>query len=115
MDREDGVGRDQVDTRDDAEVTLSRRLDDLGWRNIDPTAFTNVLWLYLSAGFDPKVPLRAIRRTGGRAGCLLALSSMLDASERDGKLDLLRRPLVRAPEEVLAMLERIARQGQGRG
>lgn len=100
---------------DDAEARLSKRLADLGWHSIDsPTTLTNVLWLYLSAGLDPTAPLRAIEYHGARdgdrarAGCLRALSSMLDVADCAGRLDVLRRPQVRTPEKVLMMLQRLS-------
>ena len=106
--------RDQVGTRD-AEAPLSKRLSDLGWGGLDPPkVFINIVWLYLLAGFEADVPLRAIQYHGAgdgdraRAGCENAMASMLGEAERVGKLDVLRRPSVREPSEVLAMLERMA-------
>ena len=92
---------------------MSKRLNDLGWGGLDPpTVFINIVWLYLLAGFGADVPLQTIQYAGerdgdrARAGCESALAAMLGEAERAGRLDVLRRPQVRPPEEVLALLER---------
>ena len=97
-------------------MTLSNRLDDLGWRGVPfITVFFNIMWLFISAGLDANVPLRLIENEGVRNGyraqaCFRrALMGMLDEAQRVGRLEVLGRPSVREPFEVLAALEALER------
>ena len=95
-------------------MTLSDRLDALGWNGVPPiTVFVNIIWLYLAAQLDADVPLRLIdgrnmrNENHARACCERALAAMLDEAERVGKIDLLCCPGIREPFEVMATLERM--------
>ena len=94
------------------QVSIERRLADLGWNGVPlPTAITNILWLFVSSGMDTSALLRQLD-TGGRlepgvAGCRRMLRYMLDEAARAGRLDLLRCPCLREPEQVLALLEQV--------
>lgn len=97
-----------------ASAIVERRLADLGWGGVPfITAFTNIAWLYLSAGLDADVPSRLIGSRSGRDGnharacCRLALEGMLNEAERVGRLEILRRPCVRDPFEVLETMQRL--------
>jgi len=90
--------------------SLSDRLAALGWGGVPfETAFTNLVFLYLSARLDAQVPLRLIRDHGDhiQADCKRAAAAMIEEAERVGRIDLLRRPCVREPEEMLAIIERV--------
>ena len=95
-------------------VSLERRLADLGWNRVPlPTATANILWLFASAGMDASSVVRRLDAEGlaepSVAGFRQMLRYMLDEAAGAGRLDLLRRPRVRQPEQVLAMLNRIHR------
>lgn len=101
---------------------LDSRLDELGWQNVPfNTVLMNIVWQYLAAGLSADVPLQLIGDDGAPhanralASCRRALVSMLDKAERAGKLEMLARPHVRDPDEVLSLLERIKDGGHSRG
>ena len=65
--------------------------------------------MYLSARLDAQVPLRLIRDHGDhiQADCERAAAAMIAEAERMGRIDLLRCPCVREPEDMLAIIERV--------
>jgi hypothetical protein len=87
----------------------------LGWRGQPfPTVFANIVWQYLSARLDEKVPLRLIEGEGvhdavrSRECCERALEGMLNEAQRVGLLDLLQCPQqVRDSDEMLGILQRV--------
>lgn len=90
--------------------SLSDRLAALGWGGVPfETPFTNLVFLYLSARLDAQVPLRLIADQGDQiqADCERAAAAMIAEAERMGRIDLLRRPCVREPEAMLAIIERV--------
>jgi len=116
MDGESARGRgiprgDGTPRRGGPDGSLSDRLAALGWGGVPfETAFTNLVFLYLSARLDAQVPLRLIREDQGdqiQADCKRAAVAMIEEAQRAGRLDLLRRPCVREPEEMLAIIERV--------
>ena len=94
---------------------VRERVDALGWRGQPfPTVFANIVWQYLSARLDEKVPLRLIEGEGvhdasrDRECCERALEGMLNEAQRVGLLDLLQCPQhVRDSDEVLSILQRV--------
>jgi len=98
-----------------SEMTVRERVDALGWRGQPfPTVFANIVWQYLSARLDEKVPLRLIEGEGvhdasrDRECCERALEGMLNEAQRVGLLDLLQCPQqVRDSDEVLSILQRV--------
>ena len=106
-----GIPRgDGTPRRGGPDGSLSDRLDALGWGRVPfTTAFVNLVWQYLAARLDAKVPLRLIRDQGDQiqGDCERAAVAMIEEAERAGRLDLLRCPCVREPEEMLALLEQL--------
>ena len=115
MDGESSRGRgitrgERSPRRGGPDGSLSDRLAALGWGEVPfETAFTNLVFLYLSARLDAQVPLRLIRDQGDQiqTDCKRAAIAMIEEAQRAGRLDLLRRPCVREPEEMLAIIERV--------
>ena len=94
--------------------TLSDRLAALGWGGVPfQTAFVHLVWQYLAARLDARVPLLLIGDRPVRdarqemAQCRRAALAMILETERQGMPDLLRLPCVRQPEEMLAIIERV--------
>ena len=94
---------------------VRERVDALGWRGQPfPAVFANIVWQYLSARLDEKVPLRLIEGEGvhdasrDRECCERALEGMLNEAQRVGLLDLLQCPQhVRDSDEMLGILQRV--------
>ena len=94
--------------------SLSDRLAALGWGRIPfETVFVHIVYQYLSAGLDAGVPLRLVGDRPVRDAdqamiqCRRAALAMIREAERAGRLDLLRRPCVREPEEMVALLAQL--------
>jgi len=110
--RDRGIPRgERPPRRGGPDGSLSDRLAALGWGGVPfETAFPNLVFLYLSARLDATVALRGIGdrevRDGNeaQADCERAAPAMIVEAERMGRLALLRRPCVREPGEMLALL-----------
>lgn len=110
-----GITRDErPPRRGGPDGALSDRLAALGWGSVPfETAFVHLVWQYLAARLDARVPLREIRDRSEcegnqvRADCERAAAAMIAEAERMGSIDLLRCPRVRPAEEMLAIIERV--------
>ena len=109
--RDRGIPRGEgTPRRGDLDGSLPDRLAALGWGGVPfETVFVHIVAQYLAARLDAQVPLRLIRDQGDQiqADCERAAVAMIEEAERAGRLDLLRRPCVREPEEMLAIIERV--------
>lgn len=93
---------------------LRQRLEVLGWTGVPfLTVFAHMVWQYLAARLDVQVPLRVIEDRDvpdpdqAEACCERAAVAMIDEAKRAGRLDLLHRPYLREPEEMLSVLQQV--------
>ncbi len=100
-----------------SDVSIERRLFDLGWSGVPPvTVMAEISLAYISAGLDTAAVVRHVDGVIGKDGdgsedCIRVIGIFLDAAQRSGNIECLRRPGTRDTAEVLDALARLRGDG----
>lgn len=100
---------------DASDVSIEKRLFDLGWSGVPPvTVMAEISLAYISAGLDTAAVVRHVDGAVGKDGdedCIRVIGIFLDAAQRSGNIECLRRPGTRDTAEVLDALARLSGDG----
>lgn len=95
------------------EVSVERRLSDLGWSGVPPlTVMAEISLAYITAGLDTATVVRRVDSVVGDDGdgaedCVRVIGIFLEEAQRSGRIECLRRPGTRNTFEVLDALARL--------
>jgi len=100
------------------DVSVEKMLFLLGWSGVSPlTTLAEISLAYISAGLDTAAVVRrvdgvmvgvvGVGESSVTEDCVRVIGVFLDEAQRSGRIECLRRPGTREPQEVLDALARL--------